>query len=1204
MRIPYKLNSIKLFFTNFKILGLTLLISTALNAQEADSKKIVHSVYVTANTGIRSDSNNERLLRSIVRESKKEDSSSLVIVGNIVPEKGFPDKDEGRQEIEEYLKKNLLDHLSDFKGKVVFTPGVNEWQKDAPDNIDDLESFLQDNSTADFWPDDGCPIEGESLSEKVELVTVDTQWYLENWDDHPYINNKCDYKTRQQFIVEFQDELKDNQGKTILVALHHPVLSNTRVGFIEKIVGAGNQNWRNPQYKDLRGKLESLARQFKDVIFLSGNDHNLQFIEDDGIEQVISGITEKVEKTRLQDDEDNFSSHELGYAKLNIYSDGSSNVEFYKVTPEGSEKIHSNQIKREMTRLEEVSWPPRDKFGQSIETSIYTVEETDKSGFYEFIWGEHYRPVYSRKFEFPIVFLDTMPGNLRPIAEGGGHQSRSLRFIDENKHEYTLRALKKSALRFLQTTVIPQYYVEDFLENTVAERYVQDFYTTAHPYAPFAVNGLMDALDINHATQKVYYVPKQKALGIYNKNYGNELYMWEEHVGDENKEFEIFGSPDDILSTKDLMLDMRETKDVYVDEKLYLRARLLDMLIGDWDRHADQWRWAEYEEGDKKRYEPIPRDRDQAFPKYDGPVLKLLKAGFPIFRNMETYDEMVDNPKWFNIQSYALDKTLIKTASWEDWKEQVNFIQNKITDKVIEKSFKEKLPGNTYKDESIEVIKAKLKARRANLEKIAKDFYKYIKEFDMITGTDEDDEFLITRKPDGKTTIQIRNKDDKLVFENTYDYDLTEELWIYGLDGDDTFIIEGEGNKLIKLKVLGGEENDIYDFRNTRKAKLYDYKSKDNTIKTPRANKWLVDSYDINNYNPGKKRIKEFTFFPGFDFNSDTGFQLGGKATYTTNGLATNPFTTQQSLSINYFFSTEGYDIEYIGEFAHIFYNWNLGINLYHSSPNFTMNYFGTGNETTYDPDAVDRDFNRVKIRQWRFAPSLIWRDVPKSRFYIKPMIQSYEVSDDDERFIGQAFDPSNDVYDSQIYGGLEINYNYYNKDYAAFPSRGMELDFTAGYKTNIDGGENSFGYIRPILSVNYPLHESGVAAFATKIGGEAILGDDYEFYHGAVLGGGNESSLRGYRNQRFNGKYSFFQNTDIRVGLTKFRTNFAPLKLGVSVGFDYGRVWVEDDNSERWHSNYGGSLFVNAFNAFTGNLGYYIGEDGGRFNFTINFGF
>lgn len=1175
------------------------LIALSSFAQEKQNKKVIYSVYVTANTALRDNQTNREIFNEIISASKKGDSATLLVIGNIVPKDGYPNKDNGRDKVQKYLQENLLDPLKDFKGRLIFTPGVNEWQADAPDNIDDLESFLQDNSRAEFWPNDGCPIEGKELSDNVHLTMVDSQWYLEDWDDHPYINNKCDYKTREQFMVEFADELKDNQGKTVLVAIHHPIMSKTKMGFFERIIGAGTQNFRNPDYTDLRERLSTIAQRYNDVVFLSGNDRNLQFVQDDSLEQIISGVTKNPEKAKPKKKKGHFADYNMGFAKLNIYQDGGSEAEFYEVGK--PDPVFTTQIQRERTRLSEVSWHSKDDYGKTELASIYTKDETNKDGLYKFLWGTHYRPIYSTKSEFPVLFLDTIPGHLKPVGEGGGHQSRSLRFRDDNDHEFTLRALRKSALRFLQKSV-PTHYVEDYLANTVAERYVQDFYTTAHPYAPFATNNMMDAIDLMHATPKIYYIPKQEALGIYNEDYGDALFMLEEHVGDENKDMPIFRNPDDILSTKDVMLEIQEDKKAYVDEKMYIRARLFDMLIGDWDRHADQWRWAEYKEGDKKRYEPIPRDRDQAFPKYDGPIIALLKAGTTEIRSMETYDDMVNHPKWFNWAAYATDKAFIKTSSWEDWKEQAEYIQNHITDDVIQKSFDE-LPEGTQ-DESIEEIKQKLKARRANLVKIAHDFYEHVKEYDMITGTEDDDEFLITRKPGGTTNIQITNEDGKVVFNNSYNSDLTRQLWIYGLDGNDTFRIEGEGDNLIKLKVLGGEKNDIYDFQNTKKAKLYDYESKKNTIKTPGAHKWLIDSYDINHYDPNKRMIRDYRFTPNGDYNSDTGFKLGVVNIYSTYGLVQNPFTTRQKLLANYYFSTQGFDVEYNAEFADIFYHWNFGMTAYYSSPNFTMNYFGAGNDTEYDKSEVARDFNRVRIEQWHFAPYLTWRSEPKSSFYIKPMIEAYEVSYDENRFVGNTFAASNEVFDSQLYGGAELNYNYNSKDRPAYPANGMELDLTAGYKRNIDEHNNEFGYVRPMLSIDYPLHPSGFAVIATKVGGEAILGENYEFYHGAVLGGGNVNSLRGYRNERFNGKYAFYQNIDLRSGITKFRTNFIPIRLGFSLGFDYGRVWLDDDNTNDWHTDYGGSLFINGFSAFTGNLGYYVGDDGGRFNFTFNFKF
>lgn len=42
---------------------------------------------------------------------------------------------------------------------------------------------------------------------------------------------KCEIKTRTQFREEFNDELEDNQMKTVLVAVYHPVMTNSKIGF-------------------------------------------------------------------------------------------------------------------------------------------------------------------------------------------------------------------------------------------------------------------------------------------------------------------------------------------------------------------------------------------------------------------------------------------------------------------------------------------------------------------------------------------------------------------------------------------------------------------------------------------------------------------------------------------------------------------------------------------------------------------------------------------------------------------------------------------------------------------------------------------------------------------------------------------------------------------------------------------------------------
>lgn len=52
-----------------------------------------------------------------------------------------------------------------------------------------------------------------------------------------------------------------------------------------------------------------------------------------------------------------------------------------------------------------------------------------------------------------------------------------------------------------------------------------------------------------------------------------------------------------------------------VDQRAVLRARLLHMILADWDRrHDDQWRWLAYPRpGGGLLFRAVPRDRDQVF---------------------------------------------------------------------------------------------------------------------------------------------------------------------------------------------------------------------------------------------------------------------------------------------------------------------------------------------------------------------------------------------------------------------------------------------------------------------------------------------------------------------------------------------------------------------------------------------------------------
>ena len=243
---------------------------------------------------------------------------------------------------------------------------------------------------------------------------------------------------------------------------------------------------------------------------------------------------------------------------------------------------------------------------------------------------------------------------------------------------------------------------------------------------------------------------------------------------------------------------------------------------------------------------------------------------------------------------------------------------------------------------------------------------------------------------------------------------------------------------------------------------------------------------------------------------------------------------------------------------------------------------------------------NRVRVQKLRIAPSLIWRGQMGASASASVFYENNEVERTSGRFI-EGLPANAPLFDAQSFVGFDAKYQFVNKDNIAFPTLGFQCTLQLGYINNIDA-ETNFGYIIPELGFDYKLIESGKLVFATNFKGHINLGNDFEFYQGANIGGNN--GLRGYRNERFTGKQSYTQSSDVRWNITDLKSNIIPVKLGVYGGFDYGRVWVPDEDSTKWHNAVGGGVFLNFVNMFATNFSLFKGSEDIRFAFAMGFEF
>lgn len=1168
-------------------------------------------------------------------DSVQNEGDYVIFLGDNIYPNGMPPEGHKRRREAELRMASTLETVNDFKGTVMFIPGNHDWYVNGIEGLEDQKEFIENNIDGDFvWaPEIGTGLEIMDVGDDVTLMTIDTQWYLANWDKHPLVNDDADeIKTREEFFLEVESEFKKSQNKTMIVATHHPLYTNglhggqysfrnhvypTQRGIPMPILGSLSmlirtsggvsiQDAQNEQYKSLVNRLTALAHGYDNIIFVSGHEHSLQYIENEHVKQIVSGSASKSSYVNLGMN-GLFAYNGQGFAVYDVFKDGSSWVRFFGTEGEKPKLIFEKEVIEKEKELDVSELPT--EFSKTVKASIYNPKDTEKSDFYESVWGDRYRELYGTKIEAKVAVLDTLYGGLTPMRKGGGHQTKSIRLKDTLNREYNLRAIKKSAVQFLQTVAYKNKPVAEQFENTLAENIIYDFYTSAHPYGFMAIPTLADAAGIYHTNPEIFYVPKQPALGKYNKEYGGELYMLEERP-EENWMGTpgIFGNPNhDIQSTDGLYDRLRRDEKYKFDEDAYIRARLFDMLVGDWDRHHDQWRWHEEEREDGNRvFEPIPRDRDQVFSNFDGALLGTLKGLLGAANQFVTYSEDIDDVKWFNKAALGMDRSLIQNKGRESWLAEAKYLQEHITDDVIEEAFSH-LPKETL-NESTETIKEKLRGRRENLVSIANRYYDYLSELAIITATDKDDYIEVERLNDGKTRVVIRRikggEKGEYVSDKTYSSDVTKEIWIYGLDDDDVFEVTGEADDLIKVRIIGGQNNDIYKIESGEKVKIYDHESKPNTIeKRGDAMFRFTDQYNINVYDKNKNITSNTAIIPAVGYNPDDGFKLGLQGAYTLNGFKRNPFTAQHNLRIGYYFATKGYDLEYSSEFANIIGRYNFTIGANYTSPNFARNFFGYGNESGNFDDELGRDFNRTKISRIGVNAGFLRESDYGSFFSYIASFEGIEVERTEGRFVDEIFgDADSGFFDRKYFAGLEGTFRYESYDNVLNPTNGLYFKISAGGKMDVNKTETTFGYIDPRFEMYNSLTRNRKWVLRSHLNGQFNIGDDYQFYQAAELGG--NSGLRGYRLQRFIGKTAFAAGGDLRYSFEQFRTSFLPFQIGVFGGYDIGRVWAQNEDSDIWHDSYGGGIWVNSASAMNGTFSLFGSEEGLRFSFGFGFQF
>lgn len=1195
--------------------------------QNVEGNKI-QSIYLIGDAGDLDQPKNKQNLEILKNQLAKADSSSyLFFLGDNVYENGIvTDSTKAEYTTSREKLQFQIDLAKEFKGKTLFIPGNHDWRNGVK-GLKEQEKLVkkQLGNKKSFLPKDACPIDKINVNDSIGIIAIDSEWYLQDWDKHPGLNEKCDIKSREAFFEELESQLNKYQNRTTVITMHHPLYSNgthggqfdfkkqfyplgdnfkvplpvigSFINLLRSTTGLSPQDVNNFKYREMASRIATLIENRNNVIVVSGHDHNLQYIQQNNVKQIISGSGSKKESAKAVGKND-FSYGDNGFVVLDLYDNGASKANFYGFKDGGIELLLAKQITEKKKEYLAQVYDDK-KMPKTKETSVYPLEDTRKSDPYKFFFGRHYRRTYGQTITANTVNLSQLNGGLTPVRMGGGHQTQSLRLANAKGEEYNMRSVKKSATQFIQQVAFKNKYVADEFEDSFTEKFLMDFYTTNHPYYPLTVANLMKPINIMHSTPKLYYVPKQEALKEYNENFGDELYMIEERPMSGYQDG-VFGKPKDIVSTDDMLAAIHKNKDIVVDKQAYIRARLFDMLVGDWDRHSDQWRWGVYKENNQTVYKPIPRDRDQAFPRYDGLFFHLIMK-IPPLRHMQDYKDDIKNVKWFNREPYPLDLAILESSDLDLWKKEAKYIQDNLSDDFIKQSF-ELIPEETKQEYDQEVIN-NLIARKSKLEKFAEEYNKVLRKLVILKGTDEDEDFVITRLPKGKTNVKIYSGQNRtLILDEDFDKKETKEIRLYGLNGKDKFKVEGKPNNAILVRIIGGIDDDMYEVKRSAKIKVYDYANgSDASESTFLTSKNFVNDYEVNTYDYKQPMYNFFTMLPNIGYNPDDGIKIGLSPTYTVNGFDRKPYSQRHNLQLSYYFATGGWDAKYKGTFTKALGKWNLDLNAAYTSPTYSTNFFGLGNETVNNQKEIGMDYNRVRLESYSIGPSIFKIMNNNGRLDFSAIYSYKKIEENQDRIVEDLPSINRDVFKGQHFGEIGAKYLFKNYDNESLPKLGMTFLANAKWISNLTDFERNHFYTELNLGFTHKISANGRLTVASMLKGKAVWGNFMEFYQMANLGG--DQDLRGYRLGRFAGDKVFLQTSDLRFDALRFKA-VVPLRLGVFVGADYGRVWLNGEDSNKWHSSMGGGLWINGAQSITATVSYFKGEDPGRIVFGLNFGF
>jgi hypothetical protein len=765
---------------------------------------------------------------------------------------------------------------------------------------------------------------------------------------------------------------------------------------------------------------------------------------------------------------------------------------------------------------------------------------------HRFVLGSAWRELWKAEIRVPVANLDTLRGGLTAVERGGHAQTLSLRFGTADGKTYNFRSVNKN----------PTQGFSGILRSPVTRWFATEQISAMFPAASLVVSDLEHAAGLIPTERWITVLPDSPRLGKWRDEFKGLLGIFEPRYPEGSEELPELPGAVELISSDTLFPRLRAKGGNQVDQPRYLTARLLDLVVGDWDRHAGQWSWVGVDREGLRWWVPLPRDRDWALSRFDGIGYDLVRFVKPSWTEFgPRYGRILGLTK----SAQALDRRLLTGLDHGAWHAAVRELQERLTDAVITRAV-QNLPAEFDRGVLDDVARS-LRLRRDDLAQFADQYYRQLAEV-VDVGTSDDAELAeLTRDADGGVLLEILGRDRVSTFRRRFVPGETSEIRLHLYGGADTVRVRGNPRGIPVRVVTGGGADIVEDSTGGGALHVYDDSASARVVATGSV------SHSTRRFEPpvppeDPKRLerdwgRRLGIAPWFAVRPEIGVILGAGPVLYTYGFRKVPYQSKVAIRFGSTSKTGELNVDFKGDFR--FERPDRRVLLRAALLNAdVIRYFGLGNETTRSATIA---FHNVTQRHYSFEPVVALGIGGPGRFELGGLLRWSE-TDNRETLLSH-----DDPYGSGAFteAGLVAGLVYDSRNNEDIPTSGVTLELAGRvFPTALDV-ESTFGSVS-LVGTAYLT----AAALPTKPtlalrGAAKRMFGTYPFFEAADIGG--RESFRGLTTRRFTGDAAVYGNSEVRLRLAG--------SWGLLGLVDIGRVYLDGEKSNLWHFGAGGGIWI-----------------------------